>query len=585
MRHPGAQVRQTLANVPSIHVWCALWAILTAAGWLLPNHYYPWIAFHTDAWIAWSFLIGSGAVLLTLRSPIAWHRFSALAACTAFVPLLQFVAGLIIFRGEAWISTGYLLGFALSIVIGAHAEKHWSGKAVGALFLAIALASAVSVGMQLSQWLSLPAADLWILPLAEMRPFANLAQPNQMATLLLWGVISVAWGFQTRKIGGPVAFFVVCFFLFGIALTQSRTGIAAILMLFVMACFWRKLFGPTRQVVSVAGMLSLFFIVCLLALEPISDWLLLPKPYSALTRIGGADIRWHVFKLFADAALQRPWFGWGWSTLAPAQFAVAENHAGLGGVFQQSHNLFLDLILWVGVPIGTLITVSLVVWFLGHLRRVATAKDALLVMFVSVVGLHAMLELPLHYAYMLFPTGLVVGTLNARSSLPVAFEASRRVMLLTWLAAAVLLAAITRDYLLIEADFQSLRFERAYNMPSRKNPPRVLVLSQLAKFVEAGRRTAHAGMSQEALDDMRDAAMAFPSPANLYVYTAALALNGRAEEAQLNMRKMAHTMLPGAYEEMGRVWHAQSKTNRSLASVQWLELEGQSVQSGPAKRN
>jgi hypothetical protein len=37
-------------------VWLAVWTGTLVLGWLLPNHYRPWIAFHSDAWIAAVFL-------------------------------------------------------------------------------------------------------------------------------------------------------------------------------------------------------------------------------------------------------------------------------------------------------------------------------------------------------------------------------------------------------------------------------------------------------------------------------------------------------------------------------------------------
>jgi hypothetical protein len=468
----------------------------------------------------------------------------------------------------------------LSLLVGAFAEKTKPGKAIEALLVAIVLASMVSVGMQLYQWLSLSGAESWILPLAETRPFANLAQPNQLATFLLWGLTAVAWAALHNKLGPAVALFVALFLLFGVALTQSRTAILTIFLLLGMTCYWRKLWPASNEVVKVAAALAAYFGACLLLIEPISTALLLEKPFNAVTRIAGPDIRWDVLKLFIDAALQKPWLGYGWTTLAPAQLAVAENHPSLGGIFQQSHNLFLDLILWLGIPMGGAVSVGLTAWFIGHLRRVACAKDALLVMFLLVVAVHAMLELPLHYAYMLLPAGLVAGTLDARLSAPVLLHTGRRVMVAIWLMAAVLLAAITRDYLLIEADFQALRFERAYNMAPPKNPPRILVLSQLAEFIRFGRSAANAGMSQAQLNEMRDASEVFPSPSNLYLYTAALAMNGRADEARLRMRKMAGIMPSASYLQMGRVWAEQSKMNKDLANVAWLGLNDGSVRGG-----
>jgi len=36
----------------NISLWAGLLTIGLAAGWLLPNHYPPWLAFHVNAWVA-----------------------------------------------------------------------------------------------------------------------------------------------------------------------------------------------------------------------------------------------------------------------------------------------------------------------------------------------------------------------------------------------------------------------------------------------------------------------------------------------------------------------------------------------------
>ncbi|PIW09923.1 MAG: polymerase, partial [Comamonadaceae bacterium CG17_big_fil_post_rev_8_21_14_2_50_60_13] len=65
-------------------------------------------------------------------------------------------------------------------------------------------------------------------------------------------------------------------------------------------------------------------------------------------------------------------------------------------VFSHSHNLFLDLVLWCGIPFGLFVSLYLIRWFWLRLRAVRCAEDAVLMLFLLVVGNHAMLELPLH---------------------------------------------------------------------------------------------------------------------------------------------------------------------------------------------
>jgi hypothetical protein len=567
----SSETRLPASSTTSFQSWGILWAVLASLGWLLPNHYPPWIAFHTDAWLAWSCAIGGAGLMFSCAARMPWHRLSVLAACLAAVPLLQLWGGVLVFRGQAWVTTAYLLGFLLASLFGAYAEEVRPGQALNTLFLAIGLAATASVGLQLYQWLSLSGADLWIVPLTETRPFGNLIQPNQMATFELWGLICVAWGAQRRMLGPAVALLLALVLLLGVALTQSRTGMAAACLLLGMSICWRRLWPAPRVAAGAAAALALYFLLCLLAIEPVSNALMLDRPYSAFARGSPFNVRWEAYKLFLDAALQKPWFGYGWTALAPAHFAVAEGHPALGGVFQHSHNLFLDLVLWMGVPLGLTVSVALVTWFVLRIRHVASVENALLMMFLAVVAFHAMVELPLHYAYMLLPTGMVMGALNTRSAAVVVARTSRAWVGAIWLGALVLLAAITRDYMIIEADLLSLRFEKAFNMVPANSPPKdVLVLSHLSEFIDIGRSSASSGMSQQQLNKLRDGANAFPSASNLYLYTAALALNGREDEARLMIRKLEKTMPPETYQKMGRTWAAQSRTNEQLQKVEWL---------------
>src|SRR6185369_2295516 len=76
--------------------------------WLMPNHYLPWYAFHSDAMA----FLAVFAWLLSLEAEgtktISIPRLAVLVAAATALPWLQYAGGLLGFAGEAWLATLYL---------------------------------------------------------------------------------------------------------------------------------------------------------------------------------------------------------------------------------------------------------------------------------------------------------------------------------------------------------------------------------------------------------------------------------------------------------------------------------------------
>lgn len=550
--------------------WLSSWSFGLGLGWLLPNHYPPWVAFHFDAWIAAWILLAAAVVVWQSGSRVRIHRLALVCGCMVCIPFAQYFFGLLGFAGQAWIGTAYLLGLFLSVVLGAHWESLRPNQALDGLFLAIGFASIISVGLALYQWfgLSVDVLELWIMGTPSSRVFANFIQPNQLATFLLWGLLACAWGIVRKQIALSTGIFMGLYLLVGVALTQSRTAFVAVAGMTVAAFLWRRLWS-NRMVLPAVFALAAFYFVCALTLPSISESFMIESGTGLVARSGG-ELRLPAYKTFIDAAIHAPIWGYGWSQTAVAQMAVAEQNAGLGGIFNQSHNLFLDLVLWCGIGLGGLISLLLVVWFLQKVRRVADAQTALMVMLIGVVGWHAMLELPLHYAYFLLPTGLVVGIVNSRLGEPVVLEIRRWQLASVLLMAAVLLAVITRDYLLIEGNFYALRFERARiaTKPKEQMSP-VLLLNHMNEFIRMARTPPREGMSADELAWMHRVEQAYPSPSNMFALTLALGLNGKTNDAQKLISKIRNMTSQADYERMCLSWKNESHAHPQLRSLEW----------------
>lgn len=558
--------------------WLTIWALTLTLGWLLPNHYYPWLSFHTDTWTAVAFSIGSFAVIWRAPGPVIWHRITLLIATLPCIVWTQYTFGLLPMIGNAWISTAYLLGLLLSLLAGASWEVNNPSQFLDALFLAIGVAAVLSVGLQLHSWLGLDGLALWSMGGGAERPHANFGQPNQLGTFLIWGLLAAAWGWLHKRIGTWPAILMSVYLLFGIALTASRTAWIGVFLLVFISWFWRGLW-PNYRLPWVVSILGLYFVICVVLL----GWLKYTSHIqggSAEAEIADAvrmsgDIRHLAWVAFADALLLQPLRGFGWNQSGLAQMMVAADHPFVGTFFTYSHNLFFDLLLWCGIPLGLLISGALLYWFWKRFRAVRTADNAVLFLFLLIVANHAMLELPLYYAYFLLPVGMMMGVLNVRLDAKPVVYTSRSVFFTIWLAGVILLALIIRDYSRVEDSYRILRMEwENFNMSKQHGAPEVLLLTQWYEYMRFARFEPKPGLKNEELDWMRNVVGLYPNMIFFNKIARAMAINQRPEEAVLWLKKLCKLAPEGQCLLVKEDWARQSLKNAAIAAVPWpIEFE------------
>src|SRR5438552_16547026 len=161
-----------------------------ALAFLMVGHYPPWLAFEQQ-WMAGAggVLVGAAA-LRTCQRRVDVPAIAVLSAALATVPLIQYAAGQVWFRSDAVVSATYLLGFATSIVA-ARALARREPIFVPSLMSALLCAAIVSTGIALAQWQQLDWPQIYVVALKQGgRPYANLAQPNHLATLIALGLMA-----------------------------------------------------------------------------------------------------------------------------------------------------------------------------------------------------------------------------------------------------------------------------------------------------------------------------------------------------------------------------------------------------------
>ena len=518
--------------------------------------------------------LGCGWVILKSQTPVAfngWVLLPLLLACAAW---LQWSAGLVHFLGQAWISSLYLAGFALALLVGERWERVAPGKLAVALLTAIAIGALVSVGLQLFTWLQLngdEVTDIWSMGLAGNRPYANIGQPNLLATFLLWGVLAAFWAYQAKAIGGWVAGLMALFLMVGLALTQSRTGYLSLSLMLVAIWFWRKLWR-SQYVPEVATVLFAVFWLVPPLLTHTYAFLFFGPDDSYLRAIEANNLRLSAWVMFWDAAWQRPWFGYGFTEVAAAQLEVADRFAPMAELFGHSHNLFLDFILWFGLPVGLAVSAALVYWLWVTFRSTAEPKNAILLLAVMVIAVHAMLELPLHHAFFLLPTGFIMGILNTHRPQRVWFQAPAFGLVLLWVALGAALFVTAKDYLRVEESHYALRFEKArigLDKTGIGAPPDVLVLTQLQAWIWGERYESMPQTSAKELEDLDALARRYPTGPAIYRLAKAYALNGEPEKARYWLLRLCKFTDATGCRLFQAAWSNEIKQSPALATVSW----------------
>lgn len=367
-------------------------------GWLLPVHFPPWLTSYQEFITAISlFLL---LLVLIKNNKTRINRSDILFLLFASIPVLQYSQGWISYSGDTLYGVIYILLFGLSVFIARNIKNNEDGvdfqELLGWVFIIGALLSLI---VAILQWLKISeGADIALfMPLRNGRPYANLAQPNNLATLFGFGLAGVFYLFEKNKIRNCFALVLAWLLVFGLALTQSRTPwvVAAILPFFWL---WQSQRMPLRTTFRHVSLLVAVYAGFVLMLPVLGSFLDTPVD-SVLERAQQAH-RWDMYKQALYFIAHGPWHGFGWGQIESAHYLFA-GEAPPAIFYHYSHNIVLDMLLWNGPWLGGLIVVLFTVW-LGKRFFQKNSVESLF----AWVGLlffltHSMLEYP--HAYFLNP--------------------------------------------------------------------------------------------------------------------------------------------------------------------------------------
>lgn len=384
---------------------------LLSLGWLNPIHNPPWPGFVSDVLVAFGFLLLFYGVAKELRL-VRFGFVSCVLIAASLIPILQFCWGEIPFFGVAWINALYLIGGAYAVVLGENWKSAEDGQLDGVDFVLLCalFAGCISVFWQFQQ-LFFPAIQISAqVQYVGQRYAAGLGNPNLLATLLVWAALGLIVALVKLSWPRTACFLIALILIVGLALTQSRAGLVnAFVVLLGTHLLWRSRARP-----AILEKCLVFFAGVLVGL-----YLFLPWAYSlwgagdGQVRAISDPVRLALWGQALVSLRENLWTGVGWGALRDVFLVNTDSVYRAWPAY--SHNLFLDVFLYCGLPVGLLLVAS---FLIGIWRsRLVFRSDLGFVGFLAVlvVVFHAMLEYPLHYAFFLLPFGIVFGSVLART--------------------------------------------------------------------------------------------------------------------------------------------------------------------------
>jgi O-antigen ligase len=548
-------------------------SLFALASWLMPNHYSPWLSFHGEMMM--------GLALFVVLVPALWGgpglsltlpRMVVATAFFALVPLLQNAFGLIRFAGDAWMVMLFLLSFALAQVAGQRLSTRFSIEVFFDVMAGLFVTAAIcSVGLQLYQWLGLHGLGVFAVELAPRHPpYANVSQPNHLATMLFLAIVGVLYLHQRAHIRLVATAVAIVFIQFGLAMTASRTAWLLMTLLVVTLLLARRRFVRNLSVSAIVALSASFLL--LLVLWPLLNDLMLLSPgrsFSVQSQVGPRPLLWATM---LDAIAQQPVLGYGWNQGLVAQDVVVDRHPANGRLISNSHNLVLDLMVWNGIPLGLLIAGLLAMWFWRSWQESKNAVEIYILLAVTGVFLHAMLEFPLSYLYFLLPVGLMMGALDSERRERMLSVPLGSVSLLGALT-ALLGAAVVYEYVEVEANTRTLQFEKARIGTDRiqSSAPELRVLTQWSAFLQVARIEPTVGMSPDELARMHEVVERFPYSGIQLTVATADGLNGRSAEAERMLSRLCRLHTKRNCHVQLTAWSQLVEKHPVLKSVQLPE--------------
>lgn len=510
-------------------------AILISLAWLIPVHYRPWVTYTGELYVFFALFT---LTAIFLKEKISLPVIGLPLLLLSCVPLIQLLAGQVFFFSTAMMGFIFVFSFWLASVLGYNLSTgNYNREETFTNLSYVFLASGTITGLiAVCQWTNLDSILPGMVNISgTQRPYANFAQPNNMATFLVMALMSCLYLYEKKKIQTKWLFICAAIIVMGIALSQSRTAwVAASAIILYLAFYQYK--GIIRLKWYYSSLWFGFFVACIVAFPLLSQLATqvmdaqVVQSRDVVSRATGDMSRLAIWQQMLAAIQAQPWFGYGWYQTSVAFVSITDTVQGPVWI-RSAHNFIIDFLIWNGVVIGVPF-----LFYFGYLgyqmqRWVKTPESVIGILMIGAFVTHAMFEFPQHYAYFLLPVGFIMGTVLAQRA-----DMAKQLVMPAWLIKAIfavgviLIAVIYRDYdTAVPKLGQSIRYEQQPEKITNEKP--IFLLTEFNHRIAWIRVDPYTKMSQDEIHQHEKLVVSYPTKYNLLKYIRLLAYNGFIKEA------------------------------------------------------
>ncbi|MFW1966693.1 O-antigen ligase family protein [Acinetobacter guillouiae] len=500
--------------------------LFICCAWLSPFHANPWLMIVSEIC---AFLSLFCLIFFFKDKDIIIPRVVLPVLFFSLIPFFQYFFGIELYFETALLCFSYLFCVFMSMIIGFNtASMGLKERTLILLSGSILMSSLISVIIILLQWFGLEKNIFFIAPLHHDRPFGNFAQPNNMATFLVFGLLSNLFLLKDLKITKKMASIFSFLILFAIALSYSRTAWIELIIIGVCLFFIQDKVVKKKTIYFYSVLFFLFLFTIPYLNNFLNDFGLgLLSTQNVNDRLSTGSLRLGIWKQMLVAIYQQPWFGYGWNQTAYAQI-IASTTVFHSEQTRSAHNIILELLVWNGILIGSII-IFYALYLLKLVFFASNQKMVLIRLIIVSFIVHALLEFPQNYACFLLIIAFLIGFLLRENYDLKIFQLNKKTFPIIFIFSIIIFGAIIRDYLNIKyiiANYNSEEFEK------NEIKEEILILGRLDTMKNWVFEKKPSMMSDAKIKYYENFIKTAPTEYNLINIVKILILNGRFEEAR-----------------------------------------------------